>query len=259
MEDFHYAGGLPVVLRELNGAGMLHGDAPTVSGKSIGENVADAMNWNQEVIHDVAAPFKPAAGIAVLRGNLAPDGAIIKSAAASPHLLNHRGRAVVFENIEDLHARLDRDDLDVDKDCVLVLKNSGPKGYPGMAEVGLIPIPAKLLREGVVDMVRISDARMSGTSFGTIVLHIAPEASVGGPLALVQDGDMIALNVAARSLTLDVDEAELVRRRSAWRPPTSPARGYARLYVESVLQANDGVDFEFLVGRSGAAVARDSH
>ena len=258
MEDFYYAGGLPAVIRELGG--VIHRDALTVNGKTIGENTADAPCHDRDVIRTLAAPLTPTGGLAVLKGNLCPDGAIIKPSAASPELMRHRGRAVVFENIEDLHDRIDDPDLDVEADSVLVLKNCGPKGYPGMAEVGNMPLPSKLLQQGVTDMVRISDARMSGTAFGTVVLHTAPEAAAGGTLALVQDGDFIELDVGERRLELDVPEDELTRRRTRWSPP-EPAtdRGYCRLYVDHVLQADRGVDFDFLVGGSGAPVARDSH
>jgi dihydroxy-acid dehydratase len=211
------------------------------------------------VIHTYDKPFKPQAGIAVLRGNLAPDGAVIKPSAGSPHLFKHRGRAVVFETIEDFHARINDQNLDIDENCVMVLKNCGPRGYPGMAEVGNMPLPPKVLRKGITDMVRVSDARMSGTAYGTVVLHVAPEAAAGGPLALVQNGDMISLDVAARTLTLDVDEKTLAERRKAWAPPPAPTRGYAKLYVDHVLQADKGADLEFLVGGSGAAVPRESH
>ena len=258
MEDFYYAGGLPAVIRELGD--LIHRDARTVNGRTIGENTAGAPCHDRDVIRTLDAPLTPTGGLAVLRGNLCPDGAIIKPSAASPGLMRHRGRAVVFENIEDLHERIDDPDLDVEADDVLVLKNCGPKGYPGMAEVGNMPLPSKLLQRGVTDMVRISDARMSGTAFGTVVLHTAPEAAAGGTLALVQDGDKIALDVGQRSLELEVPEDELVRRRARWSPP-EPAmdRGYCRLYVDHVLQADRGVDFDFLVGGSGAPVARDSH
>ena len=258
MEDFYYAGGLPAVIRELGG--VIHRDALTVNGKTIGENTADAPCHDRDVIRTLSAPLTPTGGLAVLKGNLCPDGAIIKPSAASPELMKHRGRAVVFENIEDLHDRIDDPDLDVEAGSVLVLKNCGPKGYPGMAEVGNMPLPSKLLQQGVTDMVRISDARMSGTAFGTVVLHTAPEAAAGGTLALVQDGDIIELDVGERRLELDVPEDELTRRRTRWSPP-EPAtdRGYCRLYVDHVLQADRGVDFDFLVGGSGAPVARDSH
>jgi dihydroxy-acid dehydratase len=258
MEDFYYAGGLPALIRELGD--LIHGDAITANGKSIGENVAEAPCYDREVIRAMDNPLMPAAGIAVLRGNLAPDGAIIKPSAASAELMQHRGRAVVFEDIEDYHARIDDPDLDVDESCVMVLKGAGPRGYPGMPEVGNFGLPKKILEKGVRDMVRISDARMSGTAFGTVVLHTAPEAAVGGPLALVQDGDAVELDVAGRKLHLDVPEDELARRREAWTPPTAHHdRGYGRLYVEHVLQADRGADFDFLVGASGAPVPRPSH
>jgi dihydroxy-acid dehydratase len=260
MEDFYYAGGLPVVLRWLGEQGLLHRDARTANGKSIWENVRDAECWNDEVITPFERPFKPDGGIAVLKGNLAPDGAVIKSSAASPDLLRHTGRAVVFESPEEMRAAIDDDNLDIDARCIMVLKNCGPKGYPGMAEVGNFPIPKKLLKEGVRDMVRISDARMSGTAYGTVVLHVAPEAAVGGPLALVRDGDLITLDVAARSLHLHVEADELEKRKTVWQPPRHEAsRGYTRLYLDHVLQADRGADFDFLVGSSGAPVARDNH
>jgi L-arabonate dehydrase len=257
MEDFYYAGGLPAVMREI--LSFLHRDALTVNGKSIEENVKDAPCYNREVITPLDAPFKAAAGIAVVRGNLAPDGAVIKPSAASPHLLKHSGRAVVFKNIEDFHARINDEDLDIDEHCVMVLQNCGPRGYPGMAEVGNMPLPPKVLRKGITDMVRISDARMSGTAYGTVVLHTSPEAAVGGPLALVQDGDVIELDVARRSITLKVSDEELTRRRAAWAPAEAPERGWCHLYVSRVQQAHLGADLDFLVGGSGAAVPRDSH
>lgn len=261
MEDFYYAGGLPVVLRELVERGLMHGDAPTANGRTLAENVADAECWNRDVIHTYDAPFKPQAGIAILRGNLCPDGAVIKPSAASPHLLRHTGRAVVFESIEDLHARINDEALDIDESCVMVLKYCGPKGYPGMAEVGNMPLPPKLLRQGVRDMIRISDARMSGTAYGTVVLHVAPEAMAGGNLALVENGDLITLDVAARSLHLHVESTVLAARRAAWVPPPTPLaeRGYTRMYVEHVQGADKGVDLDFLVGGSGSPVARDNH
>ena len=257
MEDFFYAGGLPAVLREIQH--LLHPQALTVNGKTLGENIANAPCWNRQVIRPYAEPFKPAAGIAVLRGNLAPDGAVIKPSAASPHLLKHRGRAVVFETIEEFHARIDDEALDVDEHCILVLKNCGPRGYPGMAEVGNMPLPPKVLRRGITDMVRISDARMSGTAYGTVVLHTSPEAAAGGPLALVRNGDIIELDVAARRLHLEVSDEELARRRADWQPPEPPKRGWYKLYVEHVQQAHLGADLDFLVGGSGAGVPRDSH
>jgi L-arabonate dehydrase len=259
MEDFYYAGGVPRVLRELSHAGALHRDALTVNGKSIGENNAEAPCWNPDVIYSFENPFKAKAGIAVLRGNLAPDGAVIKPSAASPHLLQHRGRAVVFDSIEDFHTRINDEALDVDKDSVMVLKNCGPRGYPGMAEVGNMPLPPKLLRQGVTDMVRISDARMSGTAYGTVVLHISPEAAAGVPLALMQSGDIVALDVGQRSIRLEVDDATLANRRAQWTPPPLPRRGWERLYVEHVQQSHLGADLDFLVGNSGSRVARNSH
>jgi L-arabonate dehydrase len=260
MEDFYYAGGLPVVLRTLGERDLLNKDVLTVNGKPLWENVKDAPCWNRDVITSFEEPFKPEAGIAILRGNLAPDGAVIKPSAASPELMRHTGRAVVFESIEELHHRIDDEDLDIDETCIMVLKHCGPKGYPGMAEVGNMPLPQKLLKKGVRDMVRISDARMSGTAYGTVVLHVAPEATAGGPLALVQNGDLITLDVQARSLHLHVDDAVLAERRAAWQPPEPhAARGYAKLYIDHVLQADKGADLDFLVGRTGSPVPRDNH
>ncbi|GLH81204.1 dihydroxy-acid dehydratase [Bradyrhizobium sp. SSBR45G] len=260
MEDFYYAGGLPAVLRALGERGLLHKDARTVNGKTLWDNVAAAPNYNAEVITPFETPFKTEAGIAILTGNLAPNGAVIKPSAASPELMNHTGRAVVFESVEEMHDAVDDDNLDIDASCIMVLKNCGPKGYPGMAEVGNMPLPAKVLRQGVRDMIRISDARMSGTAYGTVVLHVAPEATIGGPLALVKNGDMITLDVAARRLHLHVSDEELAARRAAWTPPAPhAARGYQKLYIDHVLQADRGVDFDFLVGRSGSPVPRDNH
>jgi dihydroxy-acid dehydratase len=238
---------------------MLHLNALTTNGKTLGENIADAPCYDREVIKTVQEPFKEKAGIAVLKGNLAPNGAVIKPSAASPHLLKHRGRAVVFETIEDFRARIDDESLDIDETCVMVLKNCGPCGYPGMAEVGNMPLPPKVLRKGITDMVRISDARMSGTAYGTVVLHTSPEAAIGGPLALVQNGDIIELDVSARKLHLEVDDAELERRRGLWVKPAGPERGYAKLYVDHVQQAHLGADLDFLVGSSGAGIPRESH
>jgi dihydroxy-acid dehydratase len=247
------------VLRELGEAGILHRDALTANGRTIWENVLDARCWNREVIHTFAQPFKAHAGIAVLRGNLAPNGAVVKPSAASQHLLQHRGRALVFENVEELHSRVHDENLDIDENSVMVLKNCGPRGYPGMAEVGNMPIPAKLLRKGITDLVRVSDARMSGTAYGTVVLHVSPEAAIGGPLALVRSGDMIALDVPNRSLHLEVDDATLASRRKGWAAPPAPGRGWTKLYCDHVLQADQGADLDFLVGSSGSAVPRDSH
>jgi len=262
MEDFYYAGGLPAVLRELGD--VLDRDALTVNGQTMWDNVKDAPRYDLEgtkrVIRPLADPFKTKAGIAVLRGNLAPDGAVIKPSAATPALMQHRGRAVVFEDSADMHAKVEDESLDVKPDDILVLKNCGPRGYPGMAEVGNMPIPAKLVKQGVTDMVRISDARMSGTAYGTVVLHAAPEAAAGGTLALVKSGDIIELDVEHRRLHLEVDDAELARRRAAWKAPTAPMpRGYTKLYFDHVQQADTGADLDFLVGSSGSAVPKDNH
>lgn len=260
MEEFFYAGGLPVVLRALGEAGLLHKDALTVSGHSIWEDVKQAQNHNEDVIRPVDKPLTPQGGIAVLRGNLAPDGAVLKPSAASKHLLRHRGRAVVFEDIDDYKAKINDDALDIDETCVMVLKNCGPKGYPGMSEVGNMGLPPKVLKKGITDMVRISDARMSGTAYGTVVLHTAPEAASGGPLAVVQNGDMIELDVEARHLHLDISEAELQARLDAWVPPPDVSGGgYAWLHQEHVEGADTGADLDFLKGCRGAPVARDSH
>jgi dihydroxy-acid dehydratase len=262
MEDFYYAGGLPAVLRELGD--VLNRDALTVNGSSIWDNVKDAPRYDldggRRVIRPLADPFKAKAGIAVLRGNLAPDGAVIKPSAATPALMKHRGRAVVFEDSADMHAKVEDETLDVKADDILVLKNCGPKGYPGMAEVGNMPIPVRLVQQGVTDMVRISDARMSGTAYGTVVLHTAPEAAAGGTLALVRNGDIIELDVERRRLHLEVSDEELARRRAAWKPPSAPMpRGYTKLYFDHVQQADRGADLDFLVGGSGSAVAKDNH
>ncbi|MGA5507041.1 IlvD/Edd family dehydratase [Streptomyces umbrinus] len=260
MQDFHEAGGLPVIIRDLCEAGLLDGDALTVSGKTLAESNADAQCHNRDVIHSVAEPFKSHSGIAVLRGNLCPDGAVIKPSAAEPRLLKHRGPAVVFENQDDLNKRVDDPDLDIDADSIMVLKNCGPKGFPGMPELGMMPIPAKLLAKGVKDMVRISDARMSGTSFGAVVLHVSPEAAAGGLLDVVRDGDMIELDVAERKLELLISEEESQLRLSA-RSDADPkaTRGYTKLYIDTVNQAHDGCDLDFLVGRTGSAVPPNQH
>ena len=260
MEDFYYAGGLPAVLRLLGENGLLHRDALTVNGKTIWENSKDAPNWNREVIRSVDNPLAEHGGIAVLRGNLAPDGAVLKPSAASPHLLRHRGPAVVFENIEDYHQRIEDPQLAVEENSILVLKNCGPRGYPGMAEVGNMGLPPKILRRGIKDMVRISDARMSGTAYGTVILHVAPEAAVGGPLALVRNGDVIEIDVEARKIHLEVSEEELAARRSQWKKPEPAMKGgYQQLYVDHVMQADKGADLDFLLGCRGAAVPRESH
>jgi dihydroxy-acid dehydratase len=257
MEDLCYAGGLPAVMREI--AGLLHLGRPTVAGGTVGDAIADAACWNREVIHPFDEPMAPAgSGTAVLRGNLAPDGAVIKQSAASPSLQQHRGPALVFESPEEYRAV--SDELDIDESTVLVLRYCGPRGYPGMPEVANVGLPRKLLERGVRDMVRVCDGRMSGTAYGTVVLHVAPEAAVGGPLALVETGDEIELDVPGRGLTLHVDEDELARRRERWRAPSPPdTRGWTRLYTEHVLQADHGADLDFLVGTSGAEVPRESH
>jgi L-arabonate dehydrase len=258
MEDFYYAGGLPAILRELGD--LIHRDALTVNGKTIGENVAEAPCFNPDVITPATNPFRANSGIAVLHGNLCPNGAVLKPSAATPELMKHSGRAVVFDNIEHFYARIDAPDLDVDERSVLVLKNCGPRGYPGMPEVGNMPLPPKILKKGITDMVRISDARMSGTAFGTVVLHVSPEAAAGGVLAVVQEGDTIDLDVSSRRLQLNVPESEIQRRRAAWKPPQPVfERGYYKLYFDHVMQADRGADLDFLPGGSGAGVPRDSH
>lgn len=260
MQDFHEAGGLPVIIRHLCEANLLHGDSMTVTGKTLAANNACAKCLNSEVIWSVAKPFKSHSGIAVLRGNLCPQGAVIKPSAAESRLLHHKGPAVVFENQEDLLRRVDDPNLQVTADSIMVLKNCGPRGFPGMPELGMMPIPAKLLKAGVRDIVRISDARMSGTSFGAVVLHVSPEAAVGGVLAVVRDGDMIELDVAARRLELLIPPGELKQRLAAWQAPESAAsRGYVRLYCDTVNQAHDGADLDFLVGMTGSAVPANQH
>jgi dihydroxy-acid dehydratase len=258
MEDLCYAGGIPAVMKEISD--LLNLDALTVTGQSMGANIATAEVFNREVIRERDKALTASGGLAVLRGNLAPNGAVLKPSAASPDLLVHTGPAVVFEDVDDLHARIDDPDLDISADSVMVLKNCGPKGYPGMAEVGNMPLPKKLLEKGLRDMVRISDARMSGTAFGTVVLHVSPEAAVGGPLSLVRNGDRITLDVPGRRLELHVEKAELARRRAEWSGPKRRLRGgYETLYVEHVLQADRGADFDFLVGCRGHDVPRESH
>jgi dihydroxy-acid dehydratase len=265
MEDFADAGGLPVVTAELLRGGLLHASARTVTGKTVAENMADGQtrteNWRPEVIRTLGDPLQPAgSATAVLRGNLCPDGAVIKVSAATPGLLRHRGRALVFDSVESYRDAADDDSLDVTPDDVLVLRYAGPRGYPGMPEVGNLPLPRRMLAAGVTDMVRISDARMSGTAYGTVVLHSAPEAAAGGPIALVRTGDVISLDVQARTLQLEVPDDELERRRSGWSPPPRQAsRGWVRLYIEHVLQADQGCDLDFLVGSSGSAIPRPSH
>jgi dihydroxy-acid dehydratase len=257
MEDFAYAGGMPVVLKEL---GSRLRKAQTVLGKDIATYAAGAECWNTDVIRPFDNPVKPAAGIRVLKGNLAPNGAIVKPSAATPALLEHEGIAHVFENIEDMKANIDRDDLAVTPETILVLKGCGPKGYPGMPEVGNMPIPAALVKQGVRDMIRVSDARMSGTAYGTVILHVSPEAQAGGNLALVRTGDRIKVSASAGVLELLVPEAELAARRHAWTPdPGHYTRGYAKLYVDHVMQSHEGADLDFLVGKDTRPVTRESH
>jgi dihydroxy-acid dehydratase/L-arabonate dehydrase len=264
MEEFYYAGGLPGVLRRLGEKGLLpHPTALTANGRSLWENCREAPIYNDEVIRPIDKPLVADGGLCVLRGNLAPRGAVLKPSAATPSLLRHRGRAVVFENLDDYKARIADPELDVTADSVLVMKNCGPKGYPGMAEVGNMGLPPKLLAQGVTDMVRISDARMSGTAYGTVVLHVAPEARAGGPLAIVRNGDWIELDCEAGRLQLEIDEQEMARRLAEWnenrRPVPADASGYRNLYVDHVLQADEGCDFDFLVGCRGAEVPPHSH
>ncbi|AVO54040.1 IlvD/Edd family dehydratase [Ectopseudomonas mendocina] len=263
MEEFYYAGGLPAVIRRLGEAGLLpNPDALTANGKSIWSNCQTAPQYNDEVVRPLDNPLIADGGLCILRGNLSPRGAVIKPSAATPALMQHRGRAVVFENFDDYKARIADPDLDVDETCVLVLKNAGPKGYPGMAEVGNMGLPPKVLAKGITDMVRISDARMSGTAYGTVVLHVAPEAAAGGPLAAVRNGDFIELDCAGGRLHLDISDEELAGRLADLKPDTSAKifdSGYARLYVDHVLQADEGCDFDFLVGCRGSDVPRHSH
>lgn len=258
MEDLYYSGGLPAVIKEL--ASIIHNDALTVNGKTMGENCTDAEVFDRNIVATLEKPFKPESGIAVVRGNLAPNGAVLKPSAATPALMTHRGQAVVFETIEDYHARIDDPALEVDENSIMVLKNVGPKGYPGMAEVGNMGIPKKLLEKGVHDMVRISDGRMSGTGFGTVVLHVSPESADGGNLGLVQNGDWISLDVHNRTLNLEVSDEELAIRRANWKPmDLGINRGYVSLYIKHVEQAHLGADMDFLKGKSGSIVTRDSH
>jgi dihydroxy-acid dehydratase len=261
MEEFYYAGGLPAVLRRMGEAGLLpHPDALTVNGHSLWDNSREAPIYNDEVIRPLNQPLIEDGGICILRGNLAPRGAVLKPSAATPELMRHRGRAVVFEDFDDYKARIGDDALDVDASSILVMKNCGPKGYPGMAEVGNMGLPPKLLAQGVKDMVRISDARMSGTAYGTVVLHVAPEAMAGGPLGIVQNGDWIALDCHAGTLDLEV-EPDVIAARLAQRASKAPkaGSGYQQLYLDHVLQADEGCDFDFLVGQRGSAVPRHSH
>jgi L-arabonate dehydrase len=258
MEDLYYAGGLPAVMKELHQ--FLHNDIVTVNGKTVAENYAKAECYNRDIIATTDKPFNPLSGAAILKGNLCENGAVMKPSAASPHLLKHSGKAVVFEDIDDYKNRIDLPDLDVDENSVLVLKNVGPIGYPGMPEVGNMGLPKKLLMKGVTDMVRISDGRMSGTGFGTVILHASPEAALGGNFAVIKTGDIIHLDVAKRSLTLEVSDEEIQKRKKNWKPIHKVYdRGYVKLYQEHVQQASHGADMDYLVGGSGSEVSRDSH
>jgi L-arabonate dehydrase len=260
MEEFFYAGGLPVVIQRLGEAGLLNKDALTVSGETMWEQVKDVVNHNPDVILPTEKALTQSGGVVVLRGNLVPKGAVLKPSAANPELMQHRGRAVVFEDIDDYKAKINDEDLDIDETCVMVLKNCGPRGYPGMAEVGNMGLPPKILRRGITDMVRISDARMSGTAFGTVCLHASPEAAVGGPLAVVQNGDFIELDVKNRRLHLDISDEELATRLAAWKPrEDGPNGGYAWLHQQHVQGADTGADLDFLKGARGNAVGKDSH
>ncbi|MBE2166753.1 dihydroxy-acid dehydratase [Acinetobacter oleivorans] len=262
MEEFYYSGGLPAVIRRMGEANLLpHPHALTVNGQAIWENCQQSPIYNDEVIRKIDNPIRQDGGMCILRGNLAPKGAVLKPSAATPELMKHRGRAVVFENFDDYKARINDPDLDVDETCILVMKNAGPKGYPGMAEVGNMGLPPKVLAKGITDMVRISDARMSGTAYGTVVLHVAPEAMAGGPLAVIQNGDFIELDAYAGKLHLEVSDEELKQRLENLAPPAPPSfiGGYRKLYVEHVLQADEGCDFDFLVGCRGSEVPRHSH
>ena len=247
-------------IKALGEGGKLHKDALTVSGDTIWNEVKGVRNWNEDVIRPVTNPLTAQGGIAVLRGNLAPNGAVLKPSAASPHLMQHRGRAVVFEDIDDYKARIEDEALDIDETCIMVLKNCGPKGYPGMAEVGNMGLPPKVLRKGIKDMIRISDARMSGTAYGTVILHTAPEAAIGGPLAIVKNGDMITLDVPNRSITIDLTDEEINSRLAGWISPIAPPPGgYEWLHNRHVEGADTGADLEFLKGCRGSAVGKDSH
>ncbi|HCU75549.1 MAG TPA: dihydroxy-acid dehydratase, partial [Acinetobacter baumannii] len=262
MEEFYYSGGLPAVIRRMGEANLLpHPQALTVNGQTIWENCQQSPIYNDEVIRKIDNPIRQDGGMCILRGNLAPKGAVLKPSAATPELMKHRGRAVVFENFDDYKARINDPDLDVDETCILVMKNAGPKGYPGMAEVGNMGLPPKILAKGITDMVRISDARMSGTAYGTVVLHVAPEAMAGGPLAVVQNGDFIELDAYAGKLHLEVSDEELKQRLENLASPAPPSfiGGYRKLYVEHVLQADEGCDFDFLIGCRGSEVPRHSH
>ena len=260
MEDFYYAGGLPAVIKRLLDKGILHKDALTVNGKSMSENNLKSECWNDDVIRLFDNPLTEEGGIKILRGNIAPDGAILKPSAASPHLMQHTGRAVVFESIEEFHAKIHDPDLDIDENCIMVLKNCGPKGYPGMAEVGNMVLPQKVLKKGIRDMIRISDARMSGTAYGTVILHTSPEAAIKGPLAAVQNGDEIKVDVKAGIMQLLVSDEIIEERLKNYQPVLPDIKsGYQKMYIDHVMQADKGADLDFLVGRRGSEVKRHSH
>jgi dihydroxy-acid dehydratase len=258
MEDFYYAGGLPAVLKELKK--FLHQDAGTVNGKTIGQNTERSESCNREVIATVASPFNPISGIVVLKGNLCPAGAVIKPSAATPSLMKHSGKAVVFEDVDDYKHKIDDPELEIDENCILVLKNVGPKGYPGMPEVGNMGLPKKLLEKGITDMIRISDGRMSGTGFGTVVLHVSPEAAAGGTLAIIETGDIINLDVSKRMLNVELTDEQIAKRKAKLKPFSGvEERGYVQLYQRHVEQASEGADLDFLKGSSGSQVTKDSH
>ena len=260
MEDFYYAGGVPVVIRRLLEKNLLNGDSLTANGKTILENNKDAKCWNDEVIKVYDNPLVQDGGIKILKGNIAPDGAIIKPSAATPELMKHKGKAVVFESVEEFHAKIDSPDLEVDENSILVLKNCGPKGYPGMAEVGNMRLPQKVLKKGVRDMIRISDARMSGTAYGTVILHTAPEAAIKGPLAAVQNNDLIEIDVEKGIMNLLVDDETIKARLEQYKPVLPEIKsGYQKMYIDHVTQADTGADLDFLVGKRGSEVKRHSH
>jgi dihydroxyacid dehydratase/phosphogluconate dehydratase len=260
MEDFYYAGGVPAVIRQLLEKNLLSKDALTVNGKTIAENNSNAERWNKDVIKDFENPLVKDGGIKILKGNIAPDGAILKPSAASPELMQHKGKAVVFESVEEFHDKIDDPNLDVDENSILVLKNCGPKGYPGMAEVGNMRLPQKILKKGIRDMIRISDARMSGTAYGTVILHTSPEAAVKGPLAAVQNGDLIEVDVNKGTLNLDVTDEIIAKRLDEYQPVLPEIKsGYQKMYIDHVMQADKGADLDFLVGKRGSEVKRHSH
>ena len=260
MEDFYYAGGVPAVIKQLLDKNLLSKNALTVNGKTIEENNKNADCWNKDVIKDFESPLVKEGGIKILKGNIAPNGAILKPSAASPELMQHTGKAVVFESVEEFHDRIDDPNLDIDENSILVLKNCGPKGYPGMAEVGNMRLPQKILKKGIRDMIRISDARMSGTAYGTVILHTSPEAAVKGPLAAVQNGDIIEVDVNSGTLNLKVSDEEIVKRLEVYQPVLPDIKsGYQKMYVDHVMQADKGADLDFLVGKRGSEVKRHSH